>query len=520
MTISKSIRLLMASTALAGTAALLPTSASAVLITVNSTDSASLASNAKAVVPLAIESLSASAATANTQTLGTATYNFKFLNKFSGKFNVTISLTGANISTLATTNIFFLQGSGGTSVVGGTSTSNYGCVPQVLTNTVILTGCDATSLATTTTAAVGGIHLASVAFTGAGGLNVAGQSISFTAQVTDQTGAVVFETMATQNVVTSYQALTTSNTAVGSITVDATSSPTFTTVSQSAGAINLATNIVANAASTGALTAVLGQIGYGMAVSTPTGVAQAQKTDFSAMTTADIIGNHVVTLTSPVLALPAVTQVVVAPFSGAAGATSLTASAGAVTLNKPITNPSTVTIASPANAVEQVRVTATFDGATVIPTTGSGTMVDVPTAGAVTVRTYAGISGTLAGLTQGGYTNGVNNVLNSKNTGFQSFIRLHNNSASTPNTVTLNVYNNTTGALLGSYVSPSVPANGSLQISAADIEAGASITATAGVNYDVGIRGTTFSGYAQHILFNTALGLAVDLSANRGTAPK
>ena len=520
MTISKSIRLLMASTALAGTVGLMSTSASAGLITATTTDIANLPSNAISIVPLAIESLSASAATANTQTLGTGTYNIRFLNKFSGKFNVTISLAGANISTLSTTNIFFLQGTGSTSVVGGTSTSNYGCVPQVLTNTVILTGCDATSLASTTTAAVSGINLTSVVFTGAGGLNVAGQSISMSAQVTDQTGAVLFETIPSQNLVTSYQGLTMSNTSVGSIAVDATSSPTFTTTTQSAGAINLASNLVVNASTAGALTATLGQISYGVVVSTPTGAASAQKTNFTALTVADIIGNHVLTLTSPVLALPAVTQVVVAAYSGNAGSTALTAVAGAVTLNKPITNPALVTIAAPAAAIDQVTVKATFDGATVIPTTAAGTLVDVPTAGAVTVRTFPGQSGTLAGLTQGGYTNGVNNVLNSKNTGFQSFIRLHNNSATTPNTVTLNVYNNATGALLGSYVSPSVPANGSVQISATDIETGVSITATAGVNYDIGIRGTTFSGYAQHILFNTALGLAVDLSGNRGTAPK
>lgn len=90
--------------------------------------------------------------------------------------------------------------------------------------------------------------------------------------------------------------------------------------------------------------------------------------------------------------------------------------------------------------------------------------------------------------------------------GAQSFIRLHNG-GSAAGTVTLSVRHGVSGAMLGSWTSPSLPPRASLQVGVAAIEAGATpaITAAGSTPYVIEIR-SGIDGAVQHVAWDATAG--------------
>ncbi len=86
------------------------------------------------------------------------------------------------------------------------------------------------------------------------------------------------------------------------------------------------------------------------------------------------------------------------------------------------------------------------------------------------------------------------------------------NTAAAESPVQLGVFDATSGARLGTYVTATVPANGQLSIAVPTIEAGARITPAAGANhYNLKAEGS-FTGYLQHVVNSKLAGLSADLT--------
>jgi len=108
------------------------------------------------------------------------------------------------------------------------------------------------------------------------------------------------------------------------------------------------------------------------------------------------------------------------------------------------------------------------------------------------------------------------NVHSSAVDGYPSRIRIVN-TGPTAEAGVLNFYNAANGRAIGTYTSPSIPVNGSLEITLARIEAAvpalqdSAVTGTSATfQYNVRLDGLT--GYVQHIVENTRTGVLLDMS--------
>jgi len=155
-------------------------------------------------------------------------------------------------------------------------------------------------------------------------------------------------------------------------------------------------------------------------------------------------------------------------------------------------------------------------GSTVIAGgSGTGAATLTPTASNTGINALAAVTGNLATIGTGGLSTAVNTFQNSANT-VPSFLRLTNQST-TAGTYTITIRNGdaASGALLGTYTGATVQPQGTIQLSAAQIEAGAGLTApTALGNYQLAIV-AKFNGYVQHLTFSSSTGVLSNLSAFR-----
>ncbi len=95
--------------------------------------------------------------------------------------------------------------------------------------------------------------------------------------------------------------------------------------------------------------------------------------------------------------------------------------------------------------------------------------------------------------------------------GFPSRIIVHNiGSAAT--TVQLGIYNATTGARMGGYITPSIPANGEDIRTVTSIEQGAGISPGSSIYHYVIKAETSFEGFLQHLVNNSRNGVITDMT--------
>jgi len=168
------------------------------------------------------------------------------------------------------------------------------------------------------------------------------------------------------------------------------------------------------------------------------------------------------------------------------------------------------------NGATGILVDIGFTGATVI-TGGSGTSAATvtPTAVSASINALAAATGSLATISKGGLSSAVNTFQNSVNT-VPSFLRITNTST-TAGTYTVIIRNGdaASGAILGTYTGAAVQPQGTVQLSAAQLEAGAALAApTALGNYQLAIS-AAFNGYIQHLSYSSSTGVLSNLSAFR-----
>jgi hypothetical protein len=332
-----------------------------------------------------------------------------------------------------------------------------------------------------------GFVISTVAFDNATGLATAGSSITMSGTITlSQTAGsgAVFDTTTAGTVVSSVNSLTATVTAATGVSqVNVSASPAFARLVNTSLTVLLST---VNITQTGAFAADL---------STPiVGAAAVGAANF-------------IRLTSSVLSDDAVTK---AEIQGLQSTTPTQFGAGNVTF----------TIAA-ASIQSSFQIVVNFNGTAAIDNAAAGT-VDVSFAaiGAASQNANnqapAGVTGGgAAGLSRSGLSININGIQPNIAQGltYQSYLRIVNSNTSTSAGVaTVVLRNNDTGVILGTYTSPSIPAGGSVQVSAANLESGAGITPSASVLYQATISGA-FNGYVQHVTFNPNSGAFSDLSA-------
>jgi len=379
--------------------------------------------------------------------------------------------------------------------IGGlvASTSAIGCSVQPTGTKIIIQTCNSTN-----TTSVDAIGILGLSFTSAAGLATSGTSITLGGSVKDGSAASI-DTITAANFITSQSGVvSTVSAATSGLTIDNTVTPAFSLVKVNGGG------------STALVT--LGTIQF----STTTSLAL----DLSAVVTFSAFSATGVVLKHPVLSDDALASV---RLSGTTTTTTTTSSiVGGITF--------TVGAISLNNATIQVSfngsstIDATSGTATVSFATGPASNANAPIrAAAVTT------SGDVGHLSAGGLNTQVNTVFpSSMGTEYQSFVRIANIS-NIDGAATITVYNDNTGASLGSFSTSAltdavtagrlgtggvIKAGSTFQVSAADIEANVSGAAATGASYRVVVTGP-FNGYVQAVMWNQDDGIFTDLSGFR-----
>jgi hypothetical protein len=448
---------------------------------------------------------STTAATANAVTVGAASVFVAFSNNFTAATKFSVELSPINAGFVQAVDARVLLSNAGSFILSHNTVSATTACTSVtpLTTKIILDGCGGLSNKISQTngalndvsASYGGVLFSGVSFNNASGLASIGSAIGisglvYNANNTSQT----FETITAANIAVSASPVTVTVGSGGTFTANASSTPVAFSYF-SAAVVTMALAYV-DITGTGALAADLS------AVALADAAAGATQT----------ISSIQVTVTSGALTQAAVTGIfannggpVLA--NGMYNGTVANFSAGVATFS--VNNQAGFT-----SFVIQVS----FSGTTALSAASAGTVTVAFGIGSAMGQAVPTVTGKTGTISLGGFQAELNTFLGSSNTSFSSFARIHNNGIiAAPAIVT--VRNDATGVTMGTYTTSSIATNQTLQISAKDIETGAGITASAGLNYTLSIAGS-FSGYAQHIIFNPATGQLADLSAfrNRGSA--
>jgi hypothetical protein len=439
--------------------------------------------------PLSAQSFASTPSTA--QVLGPRTLIVRFASPIQAdNTNITVTLAGARFVTSSIpSRVEFLQISAGVSLVSsGAGSGTLGtqlCAVQAQTDRLVITGCHpATSSGQTS---IAGIFLSNVTFDNATGLATAGTSVTLASEVT--IGTTVLETTAATAIITSRNALSgtsTSNAAIGQANVS--SNPAFAQIVGSG------------------LSAVIGTINI-----TQAGSIAADLT--TQVVAAGATGATEIRITTPIITGAGFTNV------KTVGGTTGTLTRG---LTQAASGSVTFTIAA-ASVQEETTVSVEFNGTTAIDVAAAGTTgISFSSAGAQSQTANSGVipavAGTVSGIARSGLSVDINGVQPGTAQGavtYTSLLRIVN-TGSAAGTITAIVRNEATGATLGTYTSPSIPAGAALQVSAAQIEAGAGITAQASILYRMSVSGS-INGYVQHVNWNQTAGFFSDLSGRRNS---
>ena len=392
-----------------------------------------------------------------------------FTNALTTTYDVTVTPTGANFVSAATVSVAsYKKDTGGSLVI---DPSLAGCTVQVLTDRVLIEDCAPGN--------VGGpsnvLLISGLQFNEANGLATAGSSISLSAVVAAANGGTTFETVASTAIITSKDSVESTITAGTTGQLINTSVPPFATFAAAATTLSL------------------GNVKNSSSAAVGTDLA----TNLAAVPSA-ITNTVELTVTHGVLTDAATTMLV-------AGATTVVAS----NFNS---NVASFTFVG-ATTITSYDVSVTFNGSTAVNNWAAGTVDMVFTKGTAIATAIANTSGSLAAIARSGMSTTINTANSSVagGTAFQSLVRITNN-GTVAGAATVVVRNDATGAILGTFTTGDISANGTLQISMPTIEGATGITPAG--QYNLAISGP-FTGYAQHVMFNSTAGTFVDLSGFR-----
>jgi len=337
-------------------------------------------------------------------------------------------------------------------------------------------------------ASVGGFLISAVGFDNATAMATAGASISIGAVIT--IGGVNLDNTAAQAVVTSTNSVATTVTAGTAATANVNATPAF-----------------ANLGSTTALTTIIATI----AVTTTGTVARDLVT---AITNTNAYGNtNNLLVTSTIFSDDALASTEITNGGTKFVTAAPTAFTGGFVTFGNLTA---------ANLTTTFDVRVVFNGTAAIDVASAGTLALTYSSNAATNSVSgnfvapAAVSGAVAGLTRAGLSVDINGMQPGTAQGsrtYTSLLRI-NNTGTVAGTVQIVLRNDSTGATLGTYTSASIPAGASIQVSSANIEAGAGVTAVASIGYRAAISGS-INGYVQHVNWNQDAGFFSDLSGAR-----
>lgn len=446
---------------------------------------------------------SATTSTANAVSLGPTNIFVAFSNNFTAATKFSMEITPVNAGfVLAVDAKVLLTNAGSFLTVNNTVAASTACTSVTpLTTKIILDGCGGLSnkvvqtsgAGDNTSASYGGVLFSGVSFNNASGMAATGSAISVSGLVYNANNtSQSFETITAANVVLSASPVTVSIGSGGTFTANASSTPVA--FSYSGAAVLTMALAYVDITGTGVLAADLAA------------TAQADTT----LTATQLISSIQVTIAAAALSQAAATAVVANNLSGVltAGyynATVANFSAGVATFS-----------VNAGQGFTSFVIQVAFSGTTALTAAAAGTVTVAFGIGNSMGQALPTVTGKTGSISLGGFNAELNTFLGSSNRSFTSYARIHNNGLLSGAAV-VTVRNDATGVTMGTYTTSSIAIQQTLQLSAADIETGAGITAAAGQNYTLSISGA-FSGYAQHIIFNPATGQLADLSSfrNRG----
>jgi len=475
-------------------------------------------------IKIANTTISPTAATANTQIIGSTlfanrapaiVFNNFYDHGFTLHVNITISGTGGAVAPLfdqtSTPAVNYLLRDGAIGTISATANaatidnSNTGtlAVSELGTNIFIdnlhITANSSITGFTQGTASIAGVILEGVHFTNLAGMSTVGGSINLAATVYSQSNQVVaLETGTAGTVVTSVAPLISSVTPGTAATVAIGNLPTqFTQLS---------------GANPGTLT---------LATISITGVG-ALATDLSTTVTADGAGGTAaasgtlnITVNSTVFTDPALTEVAVQGSAGAVVVETLANFASG-------TGTFSILPAAFTYSGASTSIVVAYSGTTAISAALAGTATIAFSVAGSSVVAPAGASGATTSVSRNGLNTQIDWANSGSGSGYTSYIRVHNLGAvaSTAQIVLKkDTADGTPITTVGTYTTATVPAGGTIQVSVPAIENALSITPNSATSYTLLIS-STFPGYVQHLSVNGQNGSLVDLDGfrNGGTA--
>ncbi|NKB43844.1 MAG: hypothetical protein GKS03_06150 [Alphaproteobacteria bacterium] len=420
-------------------------------------------------------------------TLGPTAFNFNFTNDLTAKFDMEIRSTNSDFVITSVPTIELFNASGGTVLTAMSTLSYSGCTVQVLIDRILVGDC----LENTANASgIDVVQLSGIAFDEANGLATSGTAIALSGAVIGNTGGT-FETITEASVITAANSLASVVRTGTAGSILNTSTPAFTKLSgTSTLTLNLGSVVTSDTQVTGT--------SLGALISTvPSNVASAIN----------------VKVTHGVLTDNATTNIIAGSATGIGNGLLVTRIPSDFVSNVASFGSQTVTTTTSLYGSFDLNVN--FDGSDTIEAWAAGTVdVTYSVGGAVNLVAVPAATGSLAALNRAGMSVQINTAQSSTGAGatFQSLLRIVNNGV-VAGAATITVLNDADGSTLGTHTTASIPAGATLQVSMPDIETGAGITPDGG-QYGLSISGP-FTGYAQHVMFNTATESLVDLSGFR-----
>ena len=460
--------------------ALLATTALSSMAAAGTVINASSVATGTTLTPIVLSSQVFGGLTPEGITLGPVAFNFDFTNPLTSKFTLQIDSTNSDFNTAATVAQGLYSESGATLQA---ATSFNACTVQVLTNRIILADClDESSNAASV---IDVIQVSGIVFDEANGLATSGTTIALSGSVVGSVGGT-FETITSANVISAATSLTSAVRTGTAGTVLNTSTPPFTQLTGPTVFFNLGSVVTSN----------------------PGALATDLATAIAAVPS-NVTSGIAIQVTHNVLTDNAVVDIEVATPNSAV-VTRLPSA-----FNGNIASFGSFTVAALNTLIQSFDIDITFDGSDAIEAWTAGTVdVTFSVGGAVNLVAPPAVTGALASLSRAGMSVQVNTAQSSTGAGatFNSLLRIVNN-GTVAGPATITVVNDATGAALGTHTTASIPTGSTLQVSIPDIETGAGITPDGG-QYGLTISGP-FTGYAQHVMFNTVTESLVDLSGFR-----
>jgi len=414
--------------------------------------------------------------------LGPAAWNFDLTNSLTSKF--TLELRSSNSDFVTTGGAVGVYSESGTTLQLATTFT--GCTVQTLTDRILVQDC--LDISSNSGAGIDVLQISGIVFDEANGLATVGSSIALSGSVLGDGSAGTFETITSANVVTSTNSLSASHRQGVAGSISNTATPAFSTLAASAVTLDLGSV---------ALSAGTGVVG--------TDLATALTGSFT-----NIVSALELTVEHGVLTDVATTNLVLTPGAGAVSATQ--------TFVPTTTAGSTASFdvdVSGSSPLGSYDIVVNLDNSDAISAWPAGTLTASYSVGdAVNLSAIADSTGGLAALSRAGMSAAVNTAQSSTGAGttFNSLVRIVNN-GTVSGTAVIVVTNDADGSILGTYTTATIEPGATLQVDIPTIEAGASITPDGG-QYGLAVSGA-FTGYIQHLMFNTATESLVDLSGFR-----